>query len=86
LITTIYVKINHPNVQVWFTSHVLHNFVTVWYMSNETCTGESLKKKNNLEDQGTGGRMGSKWNLGRLAGGVWSGFTWLRIGTIGQLS
>jgi hypothetical protein len=29
--------------------------------------------------------MGSKWILGRLVGGVWSGFTWLRIGTVGGL-
>jgi hypothetical protein len=29
--------------------------------------------------------MGSKWTLGRLAAGVWSGFTWLRIGTVGGL-
>jgi hypothetical protein len=28
---------------------------------------------------------GLKWTLGRLAGGVWSGFTWLRIGTVGGL-
>jgi hypothetical protein len=26
-----------------------------------------------------------KWTLGRLVGGVWSGFTWLRIGTVGGL-
>jgi hypothetical protein len=25
--------------------------------------------------------MVSKWTLGRLVRGVWSGFTWLRIGT-----
>jgi hypothetical protein len=30
-------------------------------------------------------RMGSKRILGRVAGGVWSGFTWLRIGTVGGL-
>jgi hypothetical protein len=30
--------------------------------------------KNHLKDQGVDGRMGSKWSLGRLAGGVWSGF------------
>jgi hypothetical protein len=30
-------------------------------------------------------RMESKWTLGRLVGGVWSGFTWLRIGTGGGL-
>jgi hypothetical protein len=28
--------------------------------------------------------MGSKWTLGRLLG-EWSGFTWLRIGTVGGL-
>jgi hypothetical protein len=54
----------------------------------ETCTGfwwESPKEKDHLEDQGVDGRMGTKRTLGRLAGGVWSGFTWLRIGTVGRL-
>jgi hypothetical protein len=37
------------------------------------------------KDQGVDGRMGSKWTLERLVGGVWSGFTWLRIGTVGGL-
>jgi hypothetical protein len=41
--------------------------------------------KNHLEDQGVDGRMGSKWIFRRLVGGVWSGFTWLRIGTVGGL-
>jgi hypothetical protein len=41
--------------------------------------------KSYLEDQGVDGRMGSKWTLGRLDRGVWSGFTWLRIGTVGGL-
>jgi hypothetical protein len=35
------------------------------------------------EDQGVGGRMGSEWIV-RL-GGVWNGFSWLRIGTSGGL-
>jgi hypothetical protein len=54
----------------------------------ETCTGfwwESPKGKVHLEDQGVGRRMGSKWTLRRWVGGVWSGFTWLRIGIIGGL-
>jgi hypothetical protein len=34
---------------------------------------------------GVDGRMRSKWTLGRLVGGLWSGFTWLRIGTVGGL-
>jgi hypothetical protein len=38
------------------------------------------KGKENLEDQGVDGRMGSKRTLG-----VWSGFTWLRIGAGGGL-
>jgi hypothetical protein len=41
--------------------------------------------KNHLKDQGVDGRMGSKWTLGRLVWGVWSGFTWLRIGAVGGL-
>jgi hypothetical protein len=40
------------------------------------------ERKNHLEDQGIDGRMGSKWTLGRLIGGVWSGFTWLRLGMV----
>jgi hypothetical protein len=54
----------------------------------ETFTGfwwESLKGKNHLEDQGVDGRMGSHWILRRLVGGEWSGFTWLRIETVGGL-
>jgi hypothetical protein len=43
------------------------------------------KERDNLKDQGVDGRMGSKWILGRLVGGVWSGFTWLRLGTVGWL-
>jgi hypothetical protein len=42
--------------------------------------------KNHLKDQDADGRMGSKWTLGRLAGGGgWSGFTCLRIGTTNEL-
>jgi hypothetical protein len=36
-----------------------------------------------LEDQGVGGRMGSERILGKLAGGVWNGSSWLRIGAGG---
>jgi hypothetical protein len=39
-----------------------------------------------FKDQGVDGRMGSKWNLERLAAGVLSRFTRLRIGTVGGLS
>jgi hypothetical protein len=54
----------------------------------ETCTGfwwESPKEKDQLKDQGVDGRMGLEWIIGRLVRGVWSGFTWLRIGTVGGL-
>jgi hypothetical protein len=54
----------------------------------ETCTGfwlESARERDHFEDQGVDGRMGSKWTLGRLAVGVWIGFTWLRIVTVGGL-
>jgi hypothetical protein len=43
---------------------------------------ESPNEKENLEDKGVDGRMGSKWTLGRMVGGVWSGFMWLRIGIL----
>jgi hypothetical protein len=46
---------------------------------------ESPKVRDHFEDRGVGGRMGSEWTLGRLAGGVWSGFSWLRIGIVGGL-
>jgi hypothetical protein len=52
------------------------------------CTGfwwESQKEIDHLEDQGVDRRMGSEWILGRLAGGVYSGSSWLRIGTGGGL-
>jgi hypothetical protein len=42
------------------------------------------EEKDHFEDQGVDGRMGSKWTLDWL-GGMWSGFTWLRIGTVGGL-
>jgi hypothetical protein len=41
--------------------------------------------KRPLEDQGMDERMRSGWILGRLAGGVWSGSSWLRIGADGGL-
>jgi hypothetical protein len=41
------------------------------------------EEKDHLKDKDVDGRMGSKWTLGRLVGGMWSGFTWLSIGTFG---
>jgi hypothetical protein len=54
----------------------------------ENCTQvwwESSKETNHSENRGVDGRMGSKWILEKLVGRVWSGFTWLRIGTGGGL-
>jgi hypothetical protein len=46
----------------------------------------SPEERNHSEDQGVGGRMGSEWILGRLAGGMWIGFDYLlKIGTSGKL-
>jgi hypothetical protein len=46
--------------------------------------GEKAKKEgDHLEDQSVDGRLGSEWILGRLAGEVWSGSSWLTIGTDG---
>jgi hypothetical protein len=39
----------------------------------ETCAGfcwEIPKEKDHLKDRGVDGKMGSKWTLGRLVGGV----------------
>jgi hypothetical protein len=44
---------------------------------------ESTKKIVHSEDRGVGGRMGSEWILGRLDG--WCGFSYLRIGTGGNI-
>jgi hypothetical protein len=57
----------------------------MWHAwEREKCTRfrwKSQKERDHLEDQGIDGRMGSEWMLGRLAGGVWSGYSWLRIQT-----
>jgi hypothetical protein len=45
---------------------------------------ESLKERDHLEDWGVDGRRGSELILGRLAGRMCIGFTWLRIGTSGR--
>jgi hypothetical protein len=48
------------------------------------CWWESLKERDQSEDWGIDGRMGSKWILGRLVERIWSGFSWLRIETGGR--
>jgi hypothetical protein len=46
---------------------------------------ERPKEKFLLKDLSVDERRGSTWTLERLVVGVWSGFTWLRIGTVGGL-
>jgi hypothetical protein len=57
------------------------------WVGHMACVGEERKryrilveKPEGKEDRGVYGRMGSEWILGRLAGGVKSGSSWLRIG------
>jgi hypothetical protein len=38
------------------------------------CQWETQKVKQHSEDRDIDGKMEAKWVLGRLAGGVWSGF------------
>jgi hypothetical protein len=47
--------------------------------------GKPPKERDHLEDQGIDERMGLEWTSGRLVGGLWSGFSWLSIGTVGGL-
>jgi hypothetical protein len=49
------------------------------------CWWEIPKERDHSEDHGIDGRMGSECILGRLGGGGWIGFDWLRIGTGGEL-
>jgi hypothetical protein len=46
---------------------------------------EILEERDHPKERGVDGRMRSNWTLGSLLGGVWSRFTWLRIGTVGGL-
>jgi hypothetical protein len=54
-------------------------------MRGGKCAGFSWGSPKDLKDGGGDGKMGLEWILGRLVGGVWSGLTWLRIGTGGGL-
>jgi hypothetical protein len=42
-------------------------------------------ERDHSEDQAIGGRLGSEWILTEIVWGVWIGFDWLRIGTVGEL-
>jgi hypothetical protein len=65
-----------------------------WAM-NVACTGEETevykvlvgnkKERDHSEDRGVDGRTESKWTLRTMVVGVWSGFTWPKIGTVGGL-
>jgi hypothetical protein len=46
------------------------------------CTGfwwVSLRERDHLKDQGVDGRVGSKWTLGKLAGGGGGSAEWIHL-------
>jgi hypothetical protein len=53
------------------------NYIRFWL--------ERPKERDNSEHRGVDESMGSQGILGRLAGGVLSGFSWLTIGTGGGI-
>jgi hypothetical protein len=78
----------------YVSSHKLYSSPNIWQIKARTWGGRSVwqawqrkekwtgfwwekPERGHLKDQG---RMGSEWILGRLAGRVWSGFSWLPIG------
>jgi hypothetical protein len=62
---------------MWHAWEKRENYIWFWW--------ESQKERDHSEDQGAGGRMGSEWILGRLAGGGWIEFDWFKIGIGGDL-
>jgi hypothetical protein len=58
-----------------------------WEKRAQGFDGKTRKEKDHLKDQGVDERIGIKMDLRETGwgGGVWSGFTWLRIGTVGGL-
>jgi hypothetical protein len=63
---------------MWHAWERIENCTRFWW--------ESLKERDHAEDQDVDGRMVLEWIVGTLDGGVWSGFTWFRIGTVSGLS
>jgi hypothetical protein len=47
---------------------------------------DTLKGRDNSEDQDINGRILLKWILGKQGLGMWIGFIWLRIGMGGRTS
>jgi hypothetical protein len=75
----------HPQISLGRSSEEGWGGQSMWHAweRKEKCTWfwwESPRESDHSQDQDTDGRMGSKWILGRLVGGVRNGFSWLRIG------
>jgi hypothetical protein len=43
-----------------------------------------LRVKNHLKDKGVEGRLILKWISRKWVVGVWTGSSWIRIGTVGE--
>jgi len=53
----------------------------------ETCTGfwwGNLRERDHFEDPGVDGRITVRWIFRKWDVGVWTGSSWLRIGTGGE--
>jgi hypothetical protein len=74
-----------PNITRQIKSRRMRWVGHVACMGEERNVWKRQRERDHLEDQGIDGRMRSERILGRLAGGVYRGSSWLRIGTGGRL-
>jgi hypothetical protein len=43
--------------------------------------GGNLRERDHWRDRGVSGRIILRWSFGKWDVGIWTGFSWLRIGT-----